>query len=174
MTFPFFFGHANFLEHGNWGLGGEEIHLTCPSSNSEKEQFWEKSGRQVFFCSALMWFVPSSELGAIVQNCLLRDIFFNMQSHNSAAIHQKETSTALFQGNFGLRGERNSKHKGKNRWIRNDFQAQQPTPPHGQSWSSFCWFVPPSAARLQLHGGIAHREGLGELLTRRTRKFPDS
>lgn len=114
MTFPFFFGHANFLEHGNWGLGGEEIHLTCPSSNSEKEQFWEKSGRQVFFCSALMWFVPSSELRAIVQNCLLRDIFFNMQSHNSAAIHQKETSTALFQGNFGLRGEQNSKHKGKN------------------------------------------------------------
>lgn len=104
----------------------------------------------------------------------LEGYFFNMQSHNSATIHQKEMDKAFFQGNFGQHGERNSKHKGKNQWIRNDFQAQQPTPPHGQSWSSFCWFVPHSAARLQLHGGIAHRAGLGELLTRRTRKFPDS
>lgn len=169
--FSGFFGHTHVLENRNWE---GKIHLICTSSKPKKEQFWKRSGRQVFFCSALKWFVPSSELGAIVQNCLLRDIFFNMQSHNSAAIHQKEMGKALFQGNFGQRGERNSKHKGKNQWIRNDFQAQQPTPPHGQSWSSFCWLVPHSAARLQLHGGIAHRAGLGELLTRRTRKFPDS
>lgn len=77
---------------------------------------------------------------------------------------RKKWAKLFFQGNFGQRGERNSKHKGKNQWVRNDFQAQQPTPPHGQSWSSFCWFVPHSAARPQLHGAIAHRAGLGELL----------
>lgn len=99
--------------------------------------------------------------------------FFNMQSHNSTAIHQKEMSTALFQGNFGLRGEWNSKHKGKNRWIRNDFQAQQPTPPHGQSWSSFCWFVLPSAARLQLHRGSDRSQGgAGRAAHEENKKIP--
>lgn len=167
-----FFGHTSVLENRNWE---GKICLICTSSNPKKEQLWERSGRQVFFCSALKWFVPSSELGAIVQNCLLRDIFFLIcKAITPLQFTRKKWAKLFFQGNFGQRGERNSKHKGKNQWVRNDFQAQQPTPPHGQSWSSFCWFVPHSAARPQLHGAIAHRAGLGELLTRRTRKFPDS
>lgn len=76
MTSPWFFLDIPMFWNTESGGWEGKIHLICTSSNPEKEQLWEKSGRQVFFCSALKWFVPSSELGAIVQNCLLRDIFF--------------------------------------------------------------------------------------------------